>query len=308
MKRRYIIRVLALIMFAIPLAGCGHKDKEIVLTAGVPKAVSQHANEISKSMELGNKLLDEKKYDDAKKAYETAINLDKTNKSTYLTIENNYLSKGRLQDAADIIQKAIDNKVDVDNMKSILEGIQQKINSEKEVKNSAKTIKNNTNNDIKSADENKNINTNANNNIVSNNKATSSETKITKEFLHIKDVYGQDGKKYIYFSRDKIYMGDEGKAEAAKDGVAGWAADGYVRQNPKDIGSYELADGCVFNVGGYIINYKADRNIYSLDYDKFKKVVFDAGLKEKQYDPINLYWVTLKDGKVTQIDSYAYIN
>ena len=63
--------------------------------------------------------MEEENYDKAKKWYEKAISMSKANVDTYKKIKDKYLEKGRSDDAYRIVRLAIDNKVDVNNMKKL---------------------------------------------------------------------------------------------------------------------------------------------------------------------------------------------
>lgn len=292
--------LLTLIVFSVLITGCTHKDKETVLTCNVKENEIQKSNQVNRNIRLGNKLLDDGKYSEAKKAYDDAIKLDKKNKKTYITIENKYLEKDKFDDACSILEEAINNNVDVVNMKKLLVVIKQKIDSKKEASNvvakSDTDKKNNTNKQHTS-----NVNAeNAPNNI------KNTVPKITKEFVRINEVCEKDGDRYITFCRDEIYMGDKAQEQAKKDGINGWYANCYFVKK-YDTGRYRISDSCVFNIGAYIINYPAtaDRTNHSVDYDTFKKSVFTVATTRgnESVTPINLYWITLKDGIVVQIDS-----
>ncbi|MFL0251023.1 tetratricopeptide repeat protein [Clostridium neuense] len=298
--------LLALIAFSVLITGCTHKDKETVLTCNVKENETHKLNQINKNISLGNNMLDSGKYAEARKAYDSAIKLDKKNKKTYITIENKYLEKDKLDDACSILEEAIDNNVDVANMKKLLAVVKQKIDSKKEASNVVTKRDIDKKNNINSVD-NVNKPTSDANAENSPNSIKNTMPKITKEFVRIKDVYEKDGNRYILFCRDKIYMGDEAKAQAKKDGINNWYSNCYFVKNPYDVASYKVSDSCTFNIGGYIINYPAtaDRTNHSVNYDTFEKSVVNVVnvRGNESITPINLYWITLKDGVVVQIDS-----
>ena len=130
MRSSYLkkFRALALpILLCISIfTACNAKDKQIMLSNNMSQQAKAEENEISEKVKEGNKCLSEEKYDEARTIYENAISIDKGNKNTYLEIKDSYIEAGRLDDAFYIINLAIENKVDTNNMKDQLEGIKKK--------------------------------------------------------------------------------------------------------------------------------------------------------------------------------------
>ena len=120
-------RILALfvgIIISINCIACTGADKENILLKDVKSQSKVEEQEIETAIENGNKYLEEKNYDKAKKWYEKAISISKSNVATYKKIEGKYLEKDRSDDAYRIIRLAIDNGVDVENMKKELKSIE----------------------------------------------------------------------------------------------------------------------------------------------------------------------------------------
>ena len=120
-------RILALfvgIIISINCIACTGADKENILLNDVKSQSKVEQQEINTAIENGNKYLEEKNYDKARKWYEKAISISKANVDTYKKIEDKYLEKGRSDDAYRIIRLAIDNGVDVENMKKELKSIE----------------------------------------------------------------------------------------------------------------------------------------------------------------------------------------
>lgn len=122
-KIKYLTMVLLLV--TVTFMGCKAKDKEIVLSNDVSGQLELQKKDVSESIELGNNYLKQGKYDNAKKAYENAISKAADNKQNYIEIKNKYVENSRFDDAFYIIKLAINNNVDVDNMKNILEEIKK---------------------------------------------------------------------------------------------------------------------------------------------------------------------------------------
>jgi tetratricopeptide (TPR) repeat protein len=111
--------------FIISSVGCSGKDKQVTLSSGENSEIELQQIGAAESIELGNNYLKQGKYDNAKKAYENAISKDKSNKQNYIDIKDKYVQNSRFDDAFYIINLAINNKVDIDNMKKILEEIKK---------------------------------------------------------------------------------------------------------------------------------------------------------------------------------------
>lgn len=125
-KKSITLMIIFMLLLSSTALACDRKDKQTVVSDNVSIEAKQGENEIQRDVELGDKNLQQDKYDDAKQYYEKAISLDKGNKNTYLTIKDKYLEKGRLDDAYYIIKLAIQNNVDTENMNKILEQIRGK--------------------------------------------------------------------------------------------------------------------------------------------------------------------------------------
>lgn len=298
MKRNHItscLAILTLIVFSLSMSGCLHKDKEVVVTKNVKVGAKQDKNQIKKNIELGNKLLGAEKYSDAKNAYNKAISLDKMNKATYLTINDMYLKKDRLQDAADIIQEAIDNHVDVANMKTILSQIKARIEASTAIKQYSLSQK--TNQKPK-----QNSNT--------QDKPAVEQSK--KIIGFVKNIYEKNGKRYLTIDEAKFYRGDAAAKACAADGYPGAADmdDYYISNKDKTISEYEISNNCVFNVQKWQLHEKTINNGAETDstsYDTIKAIVKantdnvnDQGCTDNRG---NLYWLIINNNVVGEMDA-----
>jgi len=121
-KKRYI--AILLLLFTVTFIGCT-KDKEIILANNDNEQLELQEKDVRECIELGNNYLKQGKYDNAKEAYENAISKDSANKENYIEIKDRYVENSRFDDAFYIIKLAINNNVDIDNMKKILEEIKK---------------------------------------------------------------------------------------------------------------------------------------------------------------------------------------
>lgn len=126
MKRKAIISLLLILIVMLSVSGCGKKQKRTVLTNDVKKQEDMKENKVKKIIKDGIKFLNAGKYDDAKSSFEKAVSMDKANKASYIEIKNKYMEKNRVDDAYYFIKLAISNKVDIKNMKDLLNTIKSK--------------------------------------------------------------------------------------------------------------------------------------------------------------------------------------
>ena len=119
-----VFTIIIVIAMSINFLACKTKDKENILLNDVKSQSKVEQQEINTAIENGNKYLEEENYDKAKKWYEEAISISKNNADTYIKIKDKYLEKDRKDDAYRIVRLAIDNNVDVENMKKELKKIE----------------------------------------------------------------------------------------------------------------------------------------------------------------------------------------
>lgn len=126
MKRKSIVSLILIATMMISISGCGSKEKTIVLIQDVKQEALKKEGWIKNLIDEATDLLSNQKYDEAKYTFERAILVDKTNKGAYIQIKNIYMEKERLDDAYYFIKLAVDNNIDTDNMKTLLDEIKSK--------------------------------------------------------------------------------------------------------------------------------------------------------------------------------------
>ena len=119
-----IFAIIIVIVISINFLACKTKDKENILLKDVKSQSKVEEQEIRTAIDNGNKYLEEENYEKAKKWYDKAISISKNSINTYIKIKDKYLEKGRKDDAYRIVRLAIDNNVDVENMKKELKKIE----------------------------------------------------------------------------------------------------------------------------------------------------------------------------------------
>ncbi|KOF57700.1 hypothetical protein AGR56_15650 [Clostridium sp. DMHC 10] len=292
MRRNHITNYLILLIllaFSLSISGCSHKDKEIVVTKDVKMAAKskQAENQVKKNIDLGNKLVDSGKYDEAKKAYDKAIELDKKDKQTYLTIKDKYLSKGKLQEAYDVVQEAITNNVDVENMKKLLVEVKQKIDTNEQAKNSQNAVAQSKQNTVL-----KPVQTESQ---AGDNSSSQQEDTVEsiKTFGIVKNVYEHNGKRYISVIEGQFFKEPEAANEAAKDGLEFDEHRHYYIRQTSSIEDFEVSNNAKINVAKYIINSSSsDSSNQPVSYSQFKT------LENTYKDSRGFFWIYLNKNRV----------
>lgn len=298
MKRSSIAKnliIVILIIFSIAISGCAHKDKEVVVTSNVKKTVKQAENQVKKNIDLGNKFLDSGKYDEAKKAYGKAIELDKKNKQTYLTIKDKYLSKGKFQEAYDVVQEAVTNNVDTEDMKKLLADLKQKINANEQAQNSKNNATENKKNTVAKLDKTESQ---------SKNQAGSSNTLQQEDTVEnmdvfgiVKNVYERNGKRYISVIEGEFFREPESDYQAERDGLKfDEHRHYYIRpiSNQLDI---EVSNNAKINMEKCIVgSSNSDTSNQPVSYDEFKTI-------ENNHRDKGFFWIfSNKDGVVLRLE------
>lgn len=303
--------------------GCSKKDKEIVVSKDVSQQVKSEENEIKEKIEQGGKYLQEKKYEDAKKVFESAIALDTGNKSTYLEIKDRYVQKNRLDDAYYIVKLAIDNNVDVENMKSVLKEIQGKLEvpvlqdtvytdtnytlpQEVNIKINGEETKQAVNWNNSNVDTSKSGKFNFDGVVVGNYeravKLILTVKPIVKERKcgYVKSVYEKDGKRYLQFDEIEFYKDRQAADEAKKDGKAIFESDGkyyaedgyYIRNKSTELKVYEISNKATFKDYDYV-NWTG--NLNQCTYSDFS----DRIAKHKERE---IFWINTENSIIISVD------
>lgn len=130
MKKGKIVACLAVVL-TMSLTTCilvegREKNKEIIITEDIREDIKAEEEEVEVLKNKATEYLSKNNFAEAKSIYEKAILMDKGNKDLYLEIKDKYLESDRLDDAYYIIKTAIDNKIDVENMKIIADNIKNR--------------------------------------------------------------------------------------------------------------------------------------------------------------------------------------
>lgn len=322
--------VATIVTSAIFIGGCKNKDKEIVLSKDVAKDIKVEENEIEKHIVEGNKFLEEKKYAEARKSYEAAIEKGKNDKQIYIEIKDQYMNKNRYDDAYYIVKLAIENNVDTENMEKILTDIRNKMECVElsyEVYEGSSSISLPEEVEIK-VDENKvkdyvvweSKDTN-----VTNTPGQYSYKGITKEYgrnVHailnvkenvydnkigyIKDIYMNNDIIYIAFDEVEFYTGEDALKEAKKDNKAIKEDDGnyvvyddyYIRNSITGIKEYQVSKDVSMNLLDYEINPSSNTTgLQSVDYNTLKKYI--DKWKNTSAERALLFKIDMKNGIVS---------
>ncbi len=334
MKKGIIKNLLLLfiIFSSLTLLSCSNTSKKITVSEDTKEEISLEEKEIIKSISAGEKLLDENKFDEAKEAFNRAINFDKSNKDTYIRIKDKYLSMNKADDAYSIIKTAISNNVDIDNMKIILKEISSKF----EVIKISNSVYQNDNYALP-----KQVIINVSDNSMTipitwdNEKVDTSnlgtltyegyndeygrkivaeltvlENVYDKQIGWLKNLYEKNGEIYIDIDLVEFYLGrEEALREAIKDGKAGIDENGeyflpdpvWIRNNSDSIFTYQVSSDSSYSLCGYNTtpNDPYDRGLVSkVSYDEFLNVFNKTKTNESR---ILLVWIDIKNGSISKI-------
>ncbi|MEG1255911.1 Ig-like domain-containing protein [Clostridium sp.] len=325
MKNVKMLIVISMICIGIvTLGGCGFKDKETVISDNVEKEIQVEENEIDKYIEEGNKYLKEEKYDEARKSYEAAIAKGKSDRQIYIDIGEEYIKYKRYDDAYAIIKMAVDNNVDLENMKSRLININsnfQAISLSDEIYQG----------DLYVLPEQVEVSVNGEKikDYVIWSKEASTSTLgsiqyqgITREYGRtvnlelevkenvyeskigfIRDIYTENNIVYICFDEVKFYRGDEAVTESMKLGRGSRTPDGFILPNSNK--EYEnqgqdvitAEDKNYYIINDYYIKYlNNSKTTYTIDKNAtFKMLAYEINPKNNSVDLQEVDYNTLKN-------------
>lgn len=285
MRKIYKKVGLILLIISIPLtnAACKMKDKQKVVSDNISLSAKKEANEIQRNIKLGSDSIEKDNYKEAKQYFDKAIALDKSNKNTYLIIKDKYLEKERLDDAYAVIKLAVNNKVDVDNMKNVLIGLKQKfsaINLNDNVKQKDKySLPQYTTIKVDDKDTKTQIKWNKPSEVDTSKTGkytfegeteeygrtvkltlnVAAEPQITKFSAILSNAYESNGKKYLTVYLADYYEGTEAMSQVEKDGfqAKGSIADmeGYYIRYRKVSKTYEISPDANLNMLSSMVEY-----------------------------------------------------
>ena len=301
--KKYLVLCMLTSVAITIFTACATKDKETVISKNVSQDIKSEEKEIRKIIDLGNIYLQQGKYDDARKSYEKSISMDKGNKYIYLEIKDKYIEKGRLDDGFSIIKLALDNKVDYDSMKDVLEEIKKKFEitnvkdyiyqDEKYILPKSVTIKINEK-DIE-------VPVKWNNTVVDTNKVgtytfdgiaeecgrpiklTLNVESTAPKVGYVTQVYESDGNKYLKFDEAQFLMGAKGveerKKNAQKKGLTvaeemfeyddGW----FIKDDDEKITTYKISNNALLNLHAHLIDPYSNSDLKQVSFEIFKNTM-----------------------------------
>lgn len=313
------------------LVGCTPNNKEIVVTT--KDIAESDTKEDVTLIQLGTDYLNLGRYNEAKEVFLKILEKYKDNASKYIEIKDKYIAANRLDDAYFIINLAITNNVDVDNMKNILAEIQNQfeiVTLSDEVlqyesfylPSKVKVKINNIEEELKVNWEESYVNTN-NYGTYEYIGKTEEYNHIVKFTLKIKElvkktmkiaidyVYtGEDNKNYVSTLKVKEFLdGDAGKAKVQEitEIVPYYDKEIYdkvalIDTKSKKI-SYEISENCVFKLPAFL-KASYENNFEPYDVMILEDEAIDGRIEYLLgygYLDNEIYTITLENNIVTSI-------
>ena len=294
-RQRILAASVTIIVFAVILAVGANLIKSNNLT-----------REINQNIMQGSANLNSGKISEAKKNFEKAIELQKEKRETYITINNEYVKAGRLDDALAILKEGKNNNI------TGLEDIILEIKLKFQVTNLEKSVYQNETCTLPEK-----VMVKINNEDVSvpvrwnDSKAETDKTgdfvfqgttleyerqvKLTlhvipkpiikkKQIGYISKVFEEQGKKYLKFDDVKFLVGDEAVKAAKKDGNAGYENGEYFVYN-----DYYIVNDSQLKKN-YVISDSASLNILELFVDSTSNGIENKTVSYNQFkDAVNKY-------------------
>lgn len=286
--RKKVLMLISLFTTAMLIfSACEERQKTTVITSDIKQETIMQEDEVKKVIKDGINFLNEGKYEDARSTFEKAISMDKANKGAYIEIKNKYMEKERLDDAYYIIKTAINNNVDIESMKEMLNDIKSKF----EVLKLDKSLYENgeftlpTKVKIKINNEDKEVDVVWSNNTVDTSKVGKvkyegkieqydrevelnlnvMEIKKENKVGYITKVYYEGKSMYVTVDEVEFYSNKNSEdrtaeTEALKDGYnldveEGRRWDGYyIRNKSKNVETYEVSSQARISLCGHRFN------------------------------------------------------
>ena len=302
--------IFIILSLSIFLYSCTDSTKKVTLSENTGEDILVEEDEVAESMNTAKKLLSDNQFTEANDLYNKALSLDKSNKDLYIKIKDDLLNSNRYEDAYNIVKKAINNNVDVDNMKSALKDISDKF----EVIKLSNSIYQNGNYSLPKevstmiSGEEVNIPVSWENQVVDTAnigtfafqgyneeygrnitvELTVLENVYDKQIGSIKKIYTSNGKTYIDIDLVEFYTGEEALAEAKKDNAAAYDETtgeyflpfgNYIRNNYSTITTYEVSKDSIYQLyflDLFALGYDSESQIPELNtvsYETFKSYI-----------------------------------
>ena len=292
-KKIYKIMSLGLcICIVFTFTGCTYRDEKIVISSNIRDELIAQKEDVLSLMQKASDYLNSNKFNEAKITFEQLIEKHKQDSNIYIQIKDKYIDLKRYDDAYYFIKLAIDNNIEVEEMKNILQDIKsnfETINISKEVvqyekvslPESVETTINNVKTDIDIVWES-DVNTSTPGTYTI--KGTSSEynhevifnltvKELTKEnkFGQIRQFYKEDGFYYIVFDEaEGRYVGEEAKQKLIEDGQSSYLQDYYVINNDKSTVTYKVDPNCEIKAHSFVEDKVECKGITNITLEEWR--------------------------------------
>lgn len=323
-KINKIAFIILSVVITLSLQSCNNSTK--VNSNNNTSDIKNENEEIDKLIKEGDSFISSGDYKNAITSYLNAISIDKNNTDLYIMLKDMYIDLYRFDDAFLIIKTAINNNIDVENMKSISSKISSKFdiiilsNSvyQYEEYNLPATI----NYTIDNAPYTLSIKWST---VVDTSKPgeyvyegyneefgrtikmsiTILPNSYAEKIGYIKDIYKENGNIYVAVDLVEFYTGDEAVKHAIKDNKAILGQDGnyyvyndlYIRNKYDTITTYQVSDNCSFELLSFDLEPSLGKSseTKSVDYETFYNKIDE--IKSDEY--LILCWIETKNGVAT---------
>lgn len=337
MKKSFkkITFIIFSMLITLSLQACNRSTK-VNSNLNTSKIQSEN-KEINKFINEGDSFISSGDYKNAMKSYMNAISIDKTNKDLYIMLKDMYIDLYRFDDAFLIVKTAINNDVDVENMKSILSDISSKFdiinlsnsiyqdeeyslptNIDYTIDNNICTLLIKWNIAVDTSVLGEYVYEGYNEDFGRTIKMTLSilPNSFDKQIGYITDIYKENGNIYVAVDLIEFYTGDEAVNQAIKDNKANidkygdpFVYEGYYIRNKYDtITTYQVSDNCSFELleydfTPYLYTSSEKKNV---DYETFYKKIEE--IKRNDSLPLLLCWIETKNGVSSSIYRESLLN
>lgn len=293
--RKKVYKIMSIcfcICIVFIFTGCTYSDKKIVISSNIKDELIAQKEDVLSLMQKASDYLNSNKFTEAKITFEQLIEKHKEDSNIYIQIKDKYVSLKRYDDAYYFIKLAIDNNIELEEMRNILQDIKsnfETINISKEVvqyeeislPDSVEMTINNVKTDINITWED-DVNTSTpgtytikgtssqyNHEVIFN--LTVKELVKENKFGQVRQVYKEDGFYYIIFDEaEERYVGEEEVKKATEHLDYDYVWDYYVVNTDKSTVTYKVDPNCEVKSYLYVGDETEKQGITDITLDEWR--------------------------------------